>query len=367
MARKQKDNIVRLSDFDEPLNTNGTGSDGDSVQKKSRLYSTNQSQNNNNDNDNDNGETEEGGENTKSNKGRPKEKKPTSKKKKAAIIVASLAVLGGAGFGGYTYYQNKLELEQYNQTVYSEAISLVESGRYSEAIEKFNSIPNYSDSLAQAEDAQERWDAEVYAEALEKYENNEFEQAIEMFNSLAEREYMDSADKVKQCVDTQRYLYIQNLGKMSYKVNKYKELSASLGRMVIDTWKKAEDSGKSQAQIKADLEALYKTREQDIKKMKIGHDGLDAQISPITKLGGAEEAYDNFQKLYQIYLDTYESVLKPSGEFGDYKKKLTDYSNEFDSLLQKMFVNEPGIKQEFDAQAEKERIENLNNGIQIMQ
>ena len=115
MARKQKDNIVRLSDFDEPLNTNGNDSGYASEQKKSRLYSTNQSQNNNNDNNNNNGETEEGGENTKSNKGRPKEKKPASKKKKAAIIVASLAVLGGAGFGGYTYYKNKLEIEQYNQ------------------------------------------------------------------------------------------------------------------------------------------------------------------------------------------------------------------------------------------------------------
>lgn len=289
--------------------------------------------------------------------------KKKSKAKIIVIVLLLLAIGGGGAYYMYNKHQQELQLEQYNLSVYNEAIALRDSGRYAEAIEKFNSIAGYADAAEQAVDAQEMWNAEVYAQAMQLYEEQQFDKAAEMFNGLAEQEYSDSAQKAKLCIDTQRTLYIEKLGLMSYKINKYKELSNSLARIVIDTWNKAITSnGDAQKAI----QELYKTREADIKKMKAGYDGLGKQIEPIVKLGGAEAAYESFQELYELYKSIHEGALDPSGEFADYKKKMVDYANEFDSLLQQMYVKEPELKAEFMRQEELERIEQLNNGERVI-
>lgn len=80
---------------------------------------------------------------------------------------------------------------------YKNAISLMESGKYSEAIAAFEEIVNYRDSAQKVEDCHTAILNEKYDAAISKMDAGQYEDAIVEFYSI--ETYKDSLEKAKEC------------------------------------------------------------------------------------------------------------------------------------------------------------------------
>lgn len=374
MARKNKDDIVRLSDFD--IN--------EDIQEKNEYTVTDTSEGTLDENlpdinfeegsgeelsegiENERGEKEgEGGKREERGKKGRKGKKGKRIVFWVALIVILSSLGGGIGYYMYTEHQKELAIETANSVIYEDAMSLYESKDYAGAIGKFKTIIDFRDSRENIDEVQEDWNGDIYDKADKLYENGEYEKAIELFNGLAEVEYLDSAERLDDTLATQRKEYIDLLGSKLYKINKYKELTYSVGAIVIDTWKKNQD--KPIKEVSDKLNKVFKDRATDIRQIDIGFKGLEKQLGEINKLGGAEKAYESVMSLYELYKTIHSNVINPIGEFRDYEKKMREYSSDFDIGLERLYVEEPGIRLAYKAEQEADIEKDLKSGKEVIE
>lgn len=88
---------------------------------------------------------------------------------------------------------------------YDKAIRLMESENYQAAIEIFNSIPEYKDAAAKAEECEKYIE---YNAAVNAFSEGRFEEACDTFASLGD--FLDASDYVKQASDEISNEYLQN-------------------------------------------------------------------------------------------------------------------------------------------------------------
>lgn len=88
---------------------------------------------------------------------------------------------------------------------YDKAIRLMESENYQAAIEIFNSIPEYKDAAAKAEECEKYVE---YNAAVNAFSEGRFEEACDTFASLGD--FLDASDYVKQASDEISNEYLQN-------------------------------------------------------------------------------------------------------------------------------------------------------------
>ena len=353
MKRKMNDELIRLSDFDI--------SDDDELNFDNTVKSTSDGTLDKNFREENLGDKEVDGENLgDGNLGDGGGKKRRGGWVRWVVVIVVLGIASGIGYNAYRKYQNELILEDMNNKEYAEAISLYESKKYNEAIKKFIVLGDYRDSKDKVIEVQEAWDSELYDKADSFYEDGKYEQAIAIFKELADREYLDSQDRVDMTLAEQRKEYINILGTKLYKINKYKELTYSIGDIVIDTWRKNRD--KPIDIVGIEIGKVYNIRASELRQIDIGFNGLEKQMSEINKLGGADKAYDSVMNIYEIYKDIHSNVINPLGEFADYEKKMREYSSKFDAYIERLYVEEPGIKAAYIAERDAELLTEMNSG-----
>lgn len=374
MARKMEDKIVSLSDFD--MNESDELKIEDTVQSTSDDTLGDNFSDNNFDGDegeelsesieNESEENEENGGKRK----RGKKKGTTGKRNKHILKWVIIVLVIGSIFGGYGYYwymgyQEAMEMEAASKVVYADAMSLYEKKDYAGAIGKLKTIQDFGDSGRKIEEIQEAWNGDVYDKADKLYESGEYEKAIALFNDLAKMDYLDAKDRLDETLAVQRKEYIELLGSKLYKINKYKELTYSVGAIVIDTWKKNQD--KPDKEISAQVDKVFKDRAADLRQIDIGFKGLEKQLGEIVKLGGAEKAYDGVMSLYDLYKTIHTNVINPIGEFRDYEKKMKEYSSDFDVGLEKLYVAEPGLREAYKKEQEADLEKELKSGKEVIE
>lgn len=134
----------------------------------------------------------------------PAEPAPKKKKKKTGLIVAIVLVLvlaigGGVGFWLYSQYQA-------NVAAYDEAVTLLEDGKYDDALAAFQALGDFQDAAEQADKLEEL--QEDYDAAKKLLEKHEFDEAVEAFTELGD--YRDSANYVSCEITYQKALYIKS-------------------------------------------------------------------------------------------------------------------------------------------------------------
>lgn len=103
------------------------------------------------------------------------------------IIVLSAGILAG-GYAGYMYFSGGFD--------YNKAVSLMEEGKYEEALKLFDNVKNYKDSEEKIKECQDKILSEKYNEALSLIDNKEYIKAHDILVSLGE--YKDSKDKLSE-------------------------------------------------------------------------------------------------------------------------------------------------------------------------
>lgn len=278
---------------------------------------------------------------------------PRVKKKKPLwlIIVIGVLIAGFIGFSiyGYTVRQAKL------QVLYDAALADYELGDYDTALNKFYDIKGFKDAATMAAKCDESMNEEAYVYAMGLKESGNYTEAIDEFEIISS--YKDSEAQAKNCETIRRKLYIEYIGLEAYKLNKYKELSVAMTDVIARDWGVAAEAGRDSTVA---LQDTYKHWEANIKTLKIGAEGLKKQIEDIEELEGAETAYQQIQELYSIYTKIHEQVVSPTGGLLEYTKKLKDFSDNFDALLDKLFVNETEAKGVFNSEVQKALEEELN-------
>lgn len=281
-----------------------------------------------------------------------KQKKPASKKKKAFRVVLVIIIIGLLGLSAYGNSMKQQEM----QKVYEQAQTQFNAGKLEEAYELYSSISTYSDAAIKAAECITEMNNIIYNEAMELKEAGEYDAAILKFGEILE--FGDVVDQIDDCFKIKRELYIDKMGVLIYKINKYKELAAGMCDVVNSDWAKAQAENKD---VTVALQETFKTWEKDIRQLNIGNNGLKSQVESLGKLESTQEIYEQFMSYFEIYEEIHKQAVEPSGDIKNYKERVSQHSKEFDSLLEKMYVTEPSLKQiinrEIKAaeQAEKEQ------------
>ncbi len=241
-------------------------------------------------------------------------------------------------------YHN-ITVERHNRSIYETAKGYYDNEEYEEARDTFLQIVDYKDSSNMADICDEIISTGIYNDAMELRNSGKYMEAAELFQTIPY--FKDAKSQSESCIAIKRSEYVQNIGLMVYKVNKYKELSMAMYDVIIGVWESVEDNG---LDVTVELQKVYKEWESSVQQLKIGEDGLKKQIDPIEEQEDAKDAYIMLQKIYELYIKINDEVISPTGSLLDYKKKMIDYSKEFDSLLQKLFSMETGVKTEFNRQ-----------------
>lgn len=276
------------------------------------------------------------GEEQKSKENKPKkQKKPVTKKKKVIRALVLLVIIALGAIGVYNNSINEKEM----QAVYEQAQVQFEAGNFEEAYEIFNSISSYSDAASRATECLTEINNIVYNEAMNLKEAGEYDAAILKFGEIAD--FGDVANQIDDCYKIKRELYIDKMGVLIYKINKYKELAVGMCDVVNRDWNKAQQENKD---VTVALQETFRTWEKDIRQLRIGNDGLKSQVESLGELETTEQVYDLFSYYFLVYEELHKQAVEPSGEIRNYKERVNQYSREFDSVLEKIYVTEPSIK-----------------------
>lgn len=269
----------------------------------------------------------------------PKVQMPQPKKKKKKPLPLIIAgILGWAIFIGFSMYGG-MQKEEKLEALYIQATETFNNQNYEEAFNQFYEIQSYKDSKEMAESCMEAINEGVYQKAMQLKEEGKYTEAIEELETISE--YKDASNQITECEKTRRSLYIQHIGVEVYKINKYKELAVAMCDVIAKDWQAAINSG---VDATVALQKTYTDWADNIRKLKIGSDGLKKQVEEIEELEGASEAYNKLNEIYSLYVKINEQALTPSGSYVDYSKKVADYSAEFDSLIERIYVIEPEVK-----------------------
>lgn len=264
-----------------------------------------------------------------------KEKKPWSKKKKAVVIILAILLAGLAGLGGYGYYLGEQEMK----AVYLEGIALMEKGQYEKAYKTFENILNYSDASTLAVECLEEINNTAYNKAMILKEEEQYEAAIAAFEEI--KDFGDSAAQIEDCNRIIRANYIDKMGVLLYKINKYKELAVGVSDVVFVDWKKAIKDNKD---VTMALQETFKSRSSEIRSLNIGNEGLNKQVEALGTLESASDTYIMFMRCFEIYNKIHEQSVQPSGDVENYEQKMKENSKQFDSFVERLYVIEPSIK-----------------------
>ena len=270
-----------------------------------------------------------------------KQKKPLTKKGKIIRAVLIAVVLGLLGYSGYLNNIKNKEM----QTVYMQAQAQFDSGNYTEAYKSFSSIPEFKDASEKAQQCAYTIHMGVYNEALKLKEEGLYDEAILKFGEITEFE--DAQKQIVDCYETKREIYIDKMGVLIYKINRYKELASSMSDIVYRDWTKAIQSNRD---ITVSLQETYKTWDKDVRQLNIGNKGLTAQVEELGELAEAEQIkptkaiYELFIQYFELYNEIHKQAVEPSGDIKNYKERIRQHSKEFDSILEKIYVTEPAIK-----------------------
>jgi len=144
------------------------------------------------------------------------------------IIILSLVILGILGFGAYYFINNNAEEEEVissEQTMYDEALALLEDGKFEEAKEKFEDLGSFSDSENMVKECD-------YKFAESKADDRKYLEAYELYESLDD--YKESETKKN---NLQKDVYSE--GVEYYKLKKYKDAKTRFEK--IDGYKRSGD------------------------------------------------------------------------------------------------------------------------------
>ncbi|MGN0613129.1 MAG: SH3 domain-containing protein [Porcipelethomonas sp.] len=163
--------------------------------------------------------------------------------------------------GKYTEAVNEFkELGEYKDSVqmkenceyYIRAVDLMESGSYSSAINNFNRIPDFKDSKDKIEECNQMINQGKYESAIDLMEQGEYAQAIEIFESLGE--YQQSKEKIQKCNELAKNKY--DIAQERLENEEYEE---ALG--IYSTIEFYKDSKEKIAKCSSEIEKIRKEQE----------------------------------------------------------------------------------------------------------
>lgn len=254
-----------------------------------------------------------------------------SKKGVIVGILVGVVVVGGISAYRYKVEQDKIK---YEETVYTDALNKYNSKDYIGAIELL-----ITSEKAESQALLEKCYNIEYSKAIQLKEEGAYEDAIEVFNNISE--YKDSTEQIELCTISERDEYIEKVGILVYKINKYKELAMSVCTIIDSEWGKAENA---ETDPTLALNSINGTWASTLQQLSVGRDGLEKQVSSLEILDGSELIYNKLLELYEAYVKINDQSISPSGNHSNYKNSVEKLSNAFDSLLEEIYVLEADIK-----------------------
>lgn len=253
---------------------------------------------------------------------------------KKTKVVLVLVMVTGISLGSYGYYTIQQERIAYQNTIYNEALERFNSKDYIGAID----ILENSTTLEGSELREKCYSIE-YNKGIKYKEQKDYTSAIDTFNSIID--YKDSRNQIEICQTNIIDDYIEKVGILIYKIDKYKEISITLCTIIDSEWGKAVDTDTDPTLA---LTNIRNTWSELISKSEIGRAGLDKQVADIELIEGKDSLYDSLKELHRLYTEINEQSKTPTGSHSNYMNKVNKLSKEFDSLLADIYVIEPEIK-----------------------
>lgn len=255
-----------------------------------------------------------------------------SKRAKIVGIIILLVIVAGASIYKYKTIKSN---EAFEERIYTEALTKYNNKDYTGAIELLLQS-NRDDSLALLNEC---YDIE-YNKAIKLKESGHYDTAIDIFSSISE--YKDSEEQISLCSASIRDEYIEKVGVLVYKINKYKELAISVCTIINSEWGKVANT---ESDPTLALNSINETWKSTIQQLSIGRDGLEKQVESLEVLDGSELVYNKLIEIYETYVEINDQSISPSGTYSNYYNNVSMLSKEFDSLLEEIYVMEPDIKE----------------------
>ncbi|MEE1493107.1 MAG: hypothetical protein UGF45_14175 [Massilioclostridium sp.] len=259
---------------------------------------------------------------------------PKKNKWKRKIILLTSSILFTvllliSGIFIYDYYQTK----ERHQELYNEAIAYLENEDYQQAVTTFEELGTFEDAENQLVAANELLQKQQkYEEALSLFNNKEYQQAVTAFQELGD--FKDSKEQASAA-------YGENFSFTFNKIYMNYAFSSKQCQILSINWQTAILEGKD---INIALqEGLQSLQDQGL---EIGDDKqlIDTQMTSLQNpTEDYEEAYKLLVEIYDLYNQSYNQALVPSGSLITYNSSIQLIDQNFQNACNKLSAIVPSI------------------------
>ena len=257
------------------------------------------------------------------------------KRKRNIIIIVSILVAVTVLVTGLCIYKHNEKMEKAG-VQYKEALSLIEAKKYEEAKSILSTIEYYDNSTSMINICDEEIYKRELAKADELYKEGKLMEASQVYSEIGENL------KADEMMALERKLYIEDLSFKLYKLNRSKEISCTVGDVMYKNWIKADLLG-TNATTEIDTE-LRGTYAKEYAELESGREEVRALMKEIGELAGAEEAHNLMLDIHEVYEKIQALLTNLSGTPYEFTTSLSDYSKEFDVLVEKLFIVEKDMR-----------------------
>ena len=231
----------------------------------------------------------------------------------AAMIIVALLLIAKLT---QAYLEEKARKDAYNN-----AVTLMEDGKYDEAIEGFKALEGYEDSEVMITEAENR---KAYAAAEELLEAGKFEEAKKAFENLGD--FSDSKKRVEEIIEQQNanaYAEAEKLlaeGKYDEAIKKFQELGN-----YSDSAKRVEEAKTAKNESLYKQAAEYAEKEEYSKSLDI-----------FEKLGSYKDSAAKAEEMQELYNEQEYEAAEELMDEGNYQaaqskfERLGDYADSSD-------------------------------------